>query len=75
MESTQEQRVGKLRDQFEEQAKVIEYKQAIWNQFENELSKALKKDSALYKQIQATTNILLEGDRKGSKLTNVISDN
>ena len=75
MEAAQEQRLGKLREQIEEQAKVVEYKQAIWNQFENELSKALKKDSALYKQIQATTNILLEGDRKGSKITNVISDN
>ena len=75
MESTQEQQLGKVREQLEEQGKVIEYKQAIWNQFENQLSKALKKDSALYKQIQATTNILLEGDRKGSKLTNVISDN
>ena len=51
MELTQEQQLSKLRDQLEEQAKVIEYKQAIWNQFENELSKALKKDSALYKQI------------------------
>jgi uncharacterized protein (DUF1697 family) len=75
VEAAQEQRLGKLREQIEEQAKVVEYKQAIWNQFENELSKALKKDSALYKQIQATTNILLEGDRKGSKITNVISDN
>ena len=53
----------------------MEYKQAVWNQFENELSKVLKKDSALYKQIQATNNILLEGDKKGNKICNVIADN
>jgi hypothetical protein len=41
--------------------KDAEYKQAVWAQFEQELSQVIKKDSALYKQIQGTTLSLRAG--------------
>ncbi len=48
---------------------AIDYQKAVWAQFDSELSKNLKKDTALYKQISATTASLLQGEKIGFQFT------
>ena len=39
---------------------MLRYKEAIWEQFDTEMKRVLKSDSSLYRQIHATSNVLLE---------------
>ncbi len=52
----------------------MQYKQAVWSQFENELAKAIKKESPLYKQIVVTTQMLTDGERPGNKMSQVVAE-
>ena len=52
----------------------MQYKQAVWNQFENELAKSIKKESPLYKQIVVTTQMLTDGERAGNKMSQVVAE-
>jgi DUF971 family protein len=66
--------VAQLRADLERRDYVIQYKEAVWQQFDTEIRRHLKPDSALLRQIQATSNVLLSG-RSDVRITNVVMIN
>lgn len=49
-----------MRLQLDRREYTLRYKETVWAQFDVEMKRVLKQDSPLYRQIQATSNVLVD---------------
>jgi hypothetical protein len=60
-----------MKDKLDKTEYIIQFKEEIWTYLEREINKVIKKDSDLYKKIQAKTRILTDCLAQ-TKVSNVV---
>ena len=69
-----QEEIAAMKDKMDKTEYIIQFKEEIWTYLEREINKVIKKDSELYRKVQAKTRILTDCLAQ-TKVSNVVKQN